>query len=282
MYIDTHTKDTIQKSICDIFNIKVRELEELFIRATKESCAGMLTDGDKLDNVLNEFIDDRMCNKNIDQILFFHLGRRLNSVGDCVEGKNLLELLSDENEMSMFFKNHEVKFKERDGHLDLYYKDELISLEDKNKYNVPYLRWRLGYNSNRIDYCFNGFAFRDLIFKNSYARSLYSAPEFLGSLSEFLRHPSMKKDYFDNSKYYCFEYLVPIDKIYFDANEKLNKLDKQKYLLNQILHRLYEYSIRESRFMFDHDNPIIRLSDYDVMQEEYFVSKEEITMEMLG
>lgn len=128
MYIDTHTKETIQKSVCEIFNIKVRELEELFIKATQESHTETFIDGDKLDNVLNEFIDDRMSDKNIDQILFFHLGRRLNSVGDCVEGKNLLELLSDENEMSMFFKNHEVKFKERDGYLDLYYKDELISL----------------------------------------------------------------------------------------------------------------------------------------------------------
>lgn len=281
MYIDTHTKDTIQKSVCQIFNIEVRELEELFIKAKKDSNTGMFTDGDKLDKVLDEFIDDRMANKNIDQILFFHLGRRLNSARDCIEGKNLFELLSEENEMSLFLKNHEVKFKPKDGHLDLYYKDKFISLEEKNKPNVPYLRWRLGYNSNRIDYCFNGFVFRDLICKNSYARSLYSAPEFLVSLAEFLRHSAMKKDYFDNSKYYCFEYLVPIDKVYFDNKEKLEKLDKQRYLLNQVLHRLYEYSIRESRYMFDHDNPIIRLLDYDVMQEEYFVSKEEITLEML-
>ena len=281
MYIDTHTKDTIQKSVCQIFNIEVRELEEFFIKAKKESYTGGFTDGNKLDKVLNEFIDDRMSNKKIDQILFFHLGRRLNSAEDCVEGKNLFELLLERNEMSIFLKNHEVKFKSKDGHLDLYYKDKLISLEEKNKPNVPYLRLRLGYNNNRIDYCFNGFVFRDLICKNSYAQHLYSAPEFLGKLAEFLEDSDNKKDYFNNSKYYCLEYIVPIDKVYFDNNEKLEKLDKQKYLLNQVLHRLYEYSIRESRYMLDNDNPIIRLSDYDVMQEEYFVSKEEITLEML-
>lgn len=281
MYIDTHTKDTIQNSVCEIFNIEVRKLEDLFMKATKESYTGMLTDGYKLDKVLDEFIDNRMSDKNIDQILFFHLGRRINSAGNCLEGKNLLELLSKENEMSLFLKNHEVKFELSDGHLNLYYKDELISLEEKYNDNVPYLRWRLGYNSNRIDYCFNGFVFRDLIFKNRYARSLYDAPEFLCILSQFLRHPLMKKDYFNNSKYYCFEYLVPIDKIYFDDNEKIGKLEKQKYLLNKVLHRLYEYFIRENEYMFDNDNPIIRLSDYDVMQEEYFVSKEEITLEML-
>lgn len=33
--------------------------------------------------------------------------------------------------------------------------------------------------------------------------------------------------------------------------------------------------------MFDHDNPILRLADNDVMQEEYFIAKEEFTWEML-
>lgn len=33
--------------------------------------------------------------------------------------------------------------------------------------------------------------------------------------------------------------------------------------------------------MYDHDNPIIRLSDNDTMEEKYFVKKEEVTWEML-
>lgn len=33
--------------------------------------------------------------------------------------------------------------------------------------------------------------------------------------------------------------------------------------------------------MFDHENPVIRLKDDDTMQEQYFVTKEEITWEML-
>lgn len=281
MYIDTQTREAIQKSVCEIFNLQVGELEELFVKVKKESCIGIVTDGDKLASVFDEFIEKRMSKKNIDQILFFHLGRRLNSEQDCVEGKNLFKLLSTENSMSIFLKKHEVIFKPNNGHLDLYYKDKYISLEDTNIKNIPYLRWRLGFNSESIDYCFNGFVFRDLLLKNSYARSLYSEPEFLESLGEFLKCPDMKKDYFENSQYYCFKYLVPIDKIVFDDENKLGKVDKQKYLLRQVLNRLYEYSTSESKYMFDHDNPIIRLSDYDVMQEEYFISKEKITLEML-
>ena len=281
MYIDTHKKDTIQNSEYEIFNIEDKELKELFMKAERESYTGIYTDGNKLDKILDEFIENRMSDKNINQILFFHLGRRINSSCNYLEGKNLFELLLKENEMSLFLKNHEIKFELNNGHLNLYYREKLISLEDNLDRHVSYLKWRLGYNSNCIDYCFNGFVFRDLILKNHYARSLYDAPEFLSVLSEFLKYPFLKEDYFNNSKYYCFEYLVPIDKIYFDDNEKISKLEKQKYLLNRVLNRLYEYCIKESKYMFDYDNPIIRLSDYDVMQEEYFISKEEITLEML-
>lgn len=51
----------------------------------------------------------------------------------------------------------------------------------------------------------------------------------------------------------------------------------EQYLLNQVLHRLYDYFVTDIRYMFDHDNPILRLADNDVMQEEYFIAKEEIT-----
>ncbi|MHC6181046.1 hypothetical protein ACYUJ6_14565 [Clostridium sp. JNZ X4-2] len=281
MYIDTHTKETIQQSVCQIFNITVKELHQLFERAGKASCTENYMDGDKFNKVINQFIELKMSNKPIDKILFFHLGRRLNSASNCVEGKNLFELLSTENEMSTFLKNHEVTFQPNNGHLDLYYKGKLISLDNKERENVPYLRWRLGYNSNRIDYCFNGFMLRDLLYRNNYARELYDVPEFIGVLATFLRNPNIGTEYFQNSKYYCFEYLVPIEKVYFDNAEHLPNEGKQQYLLNQVLHRLYDYTITDIRYMFDHDNPILRLADNDVMQEEYFIAKEEITWEML-
>ena len=59
------------------------------------------------------------------------------------------------------------------------------------------------------------------------------------------------------------------------------KEQKVKYLLNQILNRLYEYHTHDIRYMFDHENPMIRLTDCDTMEEQYYVSKEEITWNML-
>lgn len=57
--------------------------------------------------------------------------------------------------------------------------------------------------------------------------------------------------------------------------------EKVKYLLIQILNRLYEYHTHDIRYMFDHENPIIRLMDNDTMKEQYYLTKEEITWEML-
>ncbi len=39
--------------------------------------------------------------------------------------------------------------------------------------------------------------------------------------------------------------------------------------------------ITDIRYIFDHDNSILRLADDDVMQKEYFITKGEITWEML-
>ena len=196
-------------------------------------------------------------------------------------GNNLFDLLSTQNAMTLFLKEHDVTFEVCDKHLNLIYKGKEVSLEDTYQENIPYLRWRLGHNENRIDFCFNGFLLKDLLYRNNYASALYDVPEFIGVLAEFLKRKDIGTDYFDNSKYYCFEYCVPLEKIMFDDNEKLSIEEKAIYLLNQVLNRLYEYFSSDIRYMFDHDNPIIRLADTDTMDEKYFMSKEEITWDML-
>ena len=201
---------------------------------------------------------------------------------DCNVGNNLFDLLSTDNAMSLFLKEHDVEFAVSDKHLNLIYKGKKVSLEDTNQEHIPYLRWRLGHNANRIDFCFNGFLLKDLLYRNSYARELYDVPEFIGVLATFLKRRNIGTDFFENSKYYCFEYCVPLQKIMFDDNEKLGTEQKRLYLLNQILNRLYEYHTSDIRYMFDHDNPIIRLADSDTMDEKYFVTKEKITWGMLG
>ncbi len=281
MFIDTHSRKSMEQGICKFLNISTRELLVLFKKAGNESRKESYTDGDIFNNVINNFIDTNMPSTPVDQVLFFHLSRRLNSVRDNQTGKNLYDLLSTENEITKFLKEHDVEFSPVNRHLELLYKGEVLSLSDTYEKHVPYLRWRLGHNKNRIDYCFNGFLLKDLLYKNNYARDLSDVPEFMGVLASFLKRRDIGTDYYENSTYYCFEYCIPLEKVLFDSDENLSYENKQKYLLNQILHRLYDYSASELRYMFDHDNPVIRLKDNDTMDKEHFISKEKITEDML-
>lgn len=282
MYIDTHTKETMENSICSYLCVTPKDLYDLFEFAGSEAQQDKFIDGDKLNNIFNSFIKAHLPSTAIDEILFFHLSRRLNTEKDSSLGNNLFDLLSTKNAMTLFLKEHDVEFEVCDKHLNLIYKGKEVSLEDTNREHIPYLRWRLGHNERRIDFCFNGFLLKDLLYRNHYARELYDVPEFIGVLATFLKRRDIGTDYFENSKYYCFEYCVPLEKIMFDDDEKLDIKEKEIYLLNQILNRLYEYYTSDIRYMFDHDNPIIRLTDSDTMDEKYFITKEKITWDMLG
>lgn len=281
MYIDTHTKEAMEKTVCSHLGVTVKDLNDLFVFAESEVQKDKFVGGDKLNNIFNSFIKTHLPSKSIDEVLFFHLSRRLNTEKESSLGNNLFDLLSTQNAMTLFLKEHDVTFEVCDKHLNLIYKGKEVSLEDTYQENIPYLRRRLGHNENRIDFCFNGFLLKDLLYRNNYASALYDVPEFIGVLVEFLKRKDIGTDYFDNSKYYCFEYCVPLEKIMFDDNEKLSIEEKAIYLLNQVLNRLYEYFSSDIRYMFDHDNPIIRLADTDMMDEKYFMSKEEITWDML-
>lgn len=281
MFIDTHSRGAMLQGICNYFSITTKELSVLFDKAGKESRKESYLDGDIFNNIINDFIDAKMPNTPVDQVLFFHLSRRLNSNKINYTCKNLYDLLSTENETTEFLKDHNVEFFPIEGRLELVYKGKTVSLSDSYKEHVPYLKWRLGHNENRIDYCFNGFLLKDLLYKNHYARDLSNTSELISVLAQFLKRSDIVADYHKNSTYYCFEYCCPLNKILFDSDENLSFEGKQRYLLNQILHRLYDYSVTELRYMFDHNNPIIRLKDNDTMDGEHFISIEEITEEML-
>lgn len=281
LFIDTHSKDTMEKSIIEYLTITKDELYNAIEKASISACNDKWFNGDIFDNLINDFITQHISDKQIDKILFFHLGRRLNSAAHIVCGNTLFDLLTTKNEFSNFLAQHKVYFENNNGHLDLYYNDNKKSLDNTYEAHIPYLRSRLGYNSGREDYCFNGFAFKDLLYKNSYARKLEDVPEFIGVLATFLKDRTIGSDYYEQSTYYCYEYLIPIEIALFDDNEKMSLSDKKIYIVNQVIHRLHDYYYSNSKYMYDDDNPILRLGDFCTMDAKYYVAKEIITTEML-
>lgn len=215
-----------------------------------------------------------------EEILFFHLSRRL--IGSENEiSYNLQELLTSNNSFSEFLNTHQIIFKKAAGNkILLYYGDKQISLENTRSIDVCYLRSRLGYNSGREDFCFNGFAFRDLLMKNQYTGQLQESPEILECLERYLRIKGLVEEYAKKSNYYCFKYRFPMGRVIFDGKDDLTVEEKQLYLLNQVAYRLYQYS-GDSGYLYDHDNSILRLKDDDNASVDYLVSTERITPDMI-
>lgn len=274
MHIDTHTKETMEKSICDYLNIELEELIELFNKAPYKY--GYL-DKDRFIEIIDNFLNKHIPKIQINEILFFHLSRRLIVSSNDYIGYNLEDLLTTNNAMSTFLKKHQIEFIKEKENIALFYKKKKIEI-DKESNESLYLKIRLGYNKQK-DYCFNGFAFKDILYKNTYTRNLLEGPEFIQKLSKFLKYNDLCQDYIKNSKYFCYEYCVPIEQVLFDDNENMSIQQKQIYLLEQIILRLYNYSIN---CIFDDDNPILRLQDNDIMQTHFFIDKEEINEEMIN
>lgn len=275
MIVDTHTKESMQKSMCEVFQLNETEL--YYNLSVIDTTA---TDDYDYMEKLSKFVAEKAI-KLPDEIFLFHLSRRLNDTDNDVEGHTLADLLTTQNEFSKFLYKHKLKFVYGEQHIEVFYKGKLVDWNKCWNGNPNYMQSRLGYYKGREDYCFNGFAFKDLIYKNNYARELSGVPEFVGQLIECLDCKNLGYDYMKNSTYYCYEYSIPLDFVVFDDNEKYSLHQKQRYLIRCVLQRLYEYQTNNINYMSDHDNPVLRLGDYFNVPSQYYVSREEITSDML-
>lgn len=281
MVIDTLSREGMENSLAYMMDISVPELYQYIEAAASSAKDGQWCFNQELfDKAMEEFYSDMIEQDLPDKILFFHLSRRLKGSENEIS-YNLQDLLTSNNSFAEFLNAHQITFRNGNGNrIILYYRNRQINLENTMSSDVCYLRSRLGYNSGREDFCINGFAFRDLLMKNSYTRQLRGCPEVLEILERFLHIEGLAKDYAEKSEYYCFMYRFPIDHVIFDGKDDLSVEGKQLHLLNQVSYRLYQYS-GESRCLYDHDNPILRLKDDDNASLDYLMSTEIITPDMI-
>jgi len=281
MIINTKSKEEIASSLAIYFDITEDELYQYIDYAVNKAQSNREPFYmDIFQNELLTIFSDLNPQRNIDEIYVYHLTRRLND--EDLSCANLKELLLKENVFSNFLKKHNVTFLERDDHPILCYCGKEDDLSDTTDIDVLYLRKRLGYNSGIKDYCFNGFAFKDLLMKNPYTYNLYECPEFIEVLSSYLNDVSIKNDYFANSRYYCFMYKLKINEILFDIDDSLNVDDKIDYFLVQLCLRLLMYMDNNPQDLDDNDNPIIRINDNVSISSKNIIEQEEITKEMLS
>lgn len=281
MLIDTRTKESMIASLASYLDITEDELfQYIDYAANKAKSDSQVFNTCIFEEELLSIFLYLQPEEQIDEIYVYHLTRRLNDSIEDKSSDNLKSLLLKESPISTFLRQYGIAFIEKGNHPVMVFNDNEISLEDTFESDVCYLRNRLGYNTGREDYCFNGFALRDLLMKNSYTRQLFYGPEFLDVLSRYLSVGELKKRYCDNSKFYCFTYNLTIDEILFDDNDKLGNEEKVDYLLVQIAMRIMLY-MQNSQYQYDHDNPIIRIADDACVPESKIINIEEIKLEMI-
>lgn len=281
MVIDTISREGMESSLAHLMGVSVPELYQYVEAAADSAIEDQRWFNQYLfDKVMEGFYSDKIEQELPNEVLFFHLSRRLYGPENEIS-YNLQELLTSNNSFSEFLNAHQITFRNGAGNrIILCYRDSQISLENTMSTDVCYLRRRLGYNSGREDFCFNGFAFRDLLMKNQYTRQLQECPEILKYLERYLRIKGLVEEYTEKSKYYCFTYRFPIECVIFDGKNDFTAEEKQLHLLNQVAYRLYKHS-RDSHDLNDCNNPILRLKDGDNASVDYLVSTEIITPDMI-
>lgn len=264
MLIDTHTRITIENSLCECFGIAKERLVsfETTIRQ-KESL-----------ECVEKFIQEYPIKKELKTVCFFHLSRTLKSAQDNLGRMNLFELLTTKNSFTEFFAAHDVTFRGVDGRIVLYHHGKEVSIESDlfNPYRASMLK-RFGYLPNSKDFCVNGFLFKDSLYANRYAWSLLSVPETVRDIAGFLGRDDIGLDYYRNSLYYCYEYHIPLNQIIFDDASSLNLKEKENYLIKLLFERVAHY-IFDDFPANDRNNCILRLGDSENLSAKYFFTRE--------
>lgn len=270
IYIDTRDQLSLKHGVMEFLNVTEEELELVF--ETIDS-----VDEDPYDWV-KKYLEDYGIDSPLEYIQMFHLTRRLNGT-DLRTNNNLERLLLCKTPLSDFFKRYDVTFEKHNGHMELYYKGALQTLDDEfyaGPGNMAYIKSRLGYFDTQ-DYCVNGFAFRSHLEMQSYYRSLSWSPEFVDNIGRFLEIKNMVSDYSNNSRYYCIEYLIPLSEVIFDlANPPESEIEKTIiFLINAIVRSYKDW--KHASFVCD-ENLILRLDDSTDIKRDWFVNAEEIDL----
>ena len=278
MFIDTFSHDRIENSLADFLSISLDNLRQYTkYFSTLVSLKNKSFDANQYYSEFSRLVAiDNI--ELINEILFFHLSRRLNGSENNTIGRNLEDLLIHDSEIKCFLKRYHIDFEIKEQHIATYYYDKEVDWDNCENGNSCYMKSRLGYYKGRQDFCINGFGLKEYLCKNQYYSILKDAPEFISQIGECLNIDGIVEDYRDNSSFYCYVYRIPIELIIFDGYDDYTIADKQEHIVKCALFRLQQVINNESDFIIEYDNPVIRLKDNYTIPDKYCVTKEQILL----
>lgn len=237
MFIDTSSRESIDKSLCQVLNISKNSLYDIIAE-----CYNLFQKNerifivDKQYDFFYEFVENNQI-VNINQMMFIHMSRRLKNNQDN-KGYDFINTLIQKTSLSEFLKKYGITF-QYDKRIKMYVNDKEIYLDNDNKsYSYYYLRNRFGYHYK--DFNFKGYMFGDNLENSEIYKLHEEGPEFFGYLFLFT-DDQLIDDFYEQSDYYKFEYLVPIDMINFEDDNIISNVEKQRHIIVSCLQRLYNY-----------------------------------------
>lgn len=270
MYINTESKKDIEKSLCKILNINREKLYELI-----EECYNLFQKDHQvfvLDDQFDffyKFVETHQV-ENIDKVLLTHLSRRLKNDEDN-NGYNFVDTLTHQTALSDFLRKYGITF-QYDDHIKMLVNGKEIDLDNGDEsYSYYYLKNRFGYLYK--DFTFKGYMFGDNIEKSEAYEIHEEGPEFFGYLFLFTDDQFID-DFYEQSEYYKFEYLVPLEMLNFEDCESLSDIDKQRYIIVNCLQRLYRYVYDPDMNIYE--NRVMCIGDDITLSDSYLISKTKI------
>jgi hypothetical protein len=257
MIIRTETYRNLEEDMAIICNCKEMTIFENIGDFHRQCIDGFNADWNKFYDLMGEFVENNADLSLVDEVYIYHLARHFSKPTELLP---LRELLLTKNGFTDFLDKNDVVFKDRDGHLEFYYKGCLITSQQiSERKHQALLARRLGY-LDEIDFCISGFTFWPDIEETSdgYYRDLQCGPEFLGCIGRYLGVDLCRK-FRKNSKYYGVVFRVPINEVIFDGVDDIEtQEEKVRYLIKHSLQTLHGCYFHQPS---SNNNPMLRIRD---------------------
>ncbi len=267
MQIKTTSYQDILDSLCNVLGLDEQVILDIVDSAYymfQKSCQILILDDQY--NYFKSFSKEHMKNQ-IDKLYFYHISRRLDDSDN--NGYCLPKVLTGNTKLAKYLSDYGLTFAYTDR-LDMYVNGSKVNIYDTEKY-TPYFKHRF-----EGDYSFKGYAFADQLENNDMVKIAEGGPEFFCYLYQFVEDDDLIDYFINHSKLYKFEYLVPIEDVFFEDYDEITNDEKQVHIIIRALQRLYFYKYDPTFIRYDGDNPIMGMVEDKTLLKKYLISKTEI------
>ncbi|MGG2111772.1 hypothetical protein ABFY60_14805 [Lysinibacillus pakistanensis] len=265
--IDTESAESIVNSLCDVFNISMVELQNLYI--TDKPFEFLTNDFEDISlssfYALLESVENRDDLKKYTDDLYitsFHLSKRTKPIEVNEKLLNLHSALLNETDLKHFFEKNDITFLKEGSKLKCLYKGQVLDWKKfhrtKHENVARLIESRLeGNKFFNSDNCINGFLFSHNIVNQHNVEHLSVSPEIVQNILKILGLEEVIQQ-FDTEYRYIIKYRVKFNDFIFDSMANITIEEKMEKLLKMLLQYLANSLTNQETTLW---NPMVRATD---------------------